>query len=101
MLLNSILTVRKGIPVSHKMRGWEVFTDAVIELIATEKKNIVFILWGAYAQKKGLKIDESNHLVIKSAHPSPFSVYKGFFGSKPFSQCNDYLMSHNISPIQW
>ena len=101
LLLNSILTVRKAKPGSHQMQGWEVFTDAVIELISKEKKNIVFMLWGAYAYKKGLKIDRNKHMVIESAHPSPFSADKGFFGSKPFSKCNDYLMFHKKEPIQW
>ena len=101
LLLNSILTVRKEKPGSHKMQGWEIFTDAVIELLSKEKKNIVFILWGAYAYKKGSKIDRVSHLVIESAHPSPFSADKGFFGSKPFSKCNDYLIFHKKGPIQW
>ena len=101
LLLNSILTVRKAKPSSHKMRGWELFTDTVIELVSKEKKNIVFMLWGAYAYKKGLKIDRKNHLVIESAHPSPFSADRGFFGSKPFSRCNDYLIFHKKEAIQW
>ena len=101
LLLNSILTVRKGNPGSHQMKGWETFTDAVIEIISQQKKNIVFILWGAYAYKKGLKINKSKHLVIESAHPSPFSANKGFFGSKPFSKCNNYLIMHKKSPIEW
>ena len=101
LLLNSILTVRKGMPGSHQMQGWEVFTDVVIELISKQKKNIVFMLWGAYAYKKGLKINDKNHLIIQSAHPSPFSAHKGFFKSKPFSRCNNYLISNNKTPIEW
>jgi len=79
-LLNSILTVRKGAPGSHKMKGWEKFTNTVIDLISKRKNNIVFLLWGLYAQKKGLYIDRNKHLVIESTHPSPFSAYKNFFG---------------------
>ena len=101
LLLNSILTVRKGVPGSHQMKGWETFTDAVIELISSQKENIVFILWGAYAQKKGLKINRSKHLIIESVHPSPFSAHKGFFNSKPFSRCNTYLEFHKKSPVNW
>ena len=101
LLLNSILTVKKAHPGSHKMQGWETFTDAVIELISNKHKNIVFILWGAYAYKKGLKINRDCHFVIESAHPSPFSADKGFFGSKPFSRCNEYLIFHKKEPIQW
>tara|TARA_Y100001968_G_scaffold330052_1_gene380865 strand:+ start:856 stop:1518 length:663 start_codon:yes stop_codon:yes gene_type:complete len=101
LLLNSILTVRKAKPGSHQMKGWEIFTDAIVELISKEKQNIVFILWGAYAYKKGLKINRNHHLVIESAHPSPFSADRGFFGSKPFSRCNDYLKFHKKEPIQW
>jgi len=101
LLLNSILTVRKSKPGSHQMKGWEVFTDAVIELISHEKANVVFMLWGAYAYKKGLKIDRKKHLVIESAHPSPFSAHKGFFKSKPFSQCNNYLELHKKDKVNW
>ena len=101
LLLNSILTVKKGRPGSHQMKGWEIFTDAVIELISNNKRNIVFMLWGAYAYKKGLKIDRDNHLVIETSHPSPFSAKKGFFGSKQFSRCNKYLLSCKKKPINW
>ena len=101
LLLNSILTVRRSVPGSHKMMGWEIFTDRVINLISQNKKNIVFILWGAYAQKKGTHIDRNKHLVIESSHPSPFSVNKGFFGSKPFSKTNDYLRFHKKKEINW
>jgi len=101
LLLNSILTVRRGVPGSHKMKGWELFTDLVIDLISKNKKNIVFILWGAYAYKKGAHIDRNKHLVIESAHPSPFSANKGFFGSKPFSKTNEYLRFHKKKEINW
>ena len=101
LLLNSILTVQKGKPASHQMKGWEVFTDAVIDLLSKEKKNLVFMLWGAYAYKKGLKIDRSKHLVIETSHPSPFSADKGFFRSKQFSKCNDYLEFYKKGIINW
>ena len=101
LLLNSILTVRGSNPGSHKMKGWEIFTDYVISLIQKNKKNIVFILWGAYAHKKGLKINRINHLIIESSHPSPFSAHKGFFGSKPFSKCNEYLRFYKKNEINW
>ena len=101
LLLNSILTVQKGKPASHQMKGWEVFTDAVIDLLSKEKKNLVFMLWGAYAYKKGLKIDRDKHLVIETSHPSPFSADKGFFRSKQFSKCNDYLEFYKKGVINW
>lgn len=101
LLLNSILTVKRGRPGSHQMKGWEVFTDAVIELVSKERENVVFMLWGAYAYKKGLKIDKKKHLVIESAHPSPFSAHKGFFRSKPFSKCNNYLALHKKDKVDW
>ena len=101
LLLNSILTVQKGKPASHQMKGWEAFTDAVIDLLSKEKKNLVFMLWGAYAYKKGLKIDRNKHLVIETSHPSPFSADKGFFRSKQFSKCNDYLEFYKKGIINW
>jgi uracil-DNA glycosylase len=101
MLLNATLTVRAHQAGSHQNRGWEQFTDAVIHKIAEEKEHIVFILWGSYAQRKGAFIDPSKHLVLKAVHPSPLSVYRGFFGSKPFSQTNDYLLRHGLAPIRW
>ena len=101
LLLNSILTVKKGRPGSHQMKGWETFTDAVIELISNSKMNIVFMLWGAYAYKKGVKIDRNSHLVIETSHPSPFSAEKGFFRSKQFSKCNDYLEFYKKGIINW
>ena len=101
LLLNSILTVREGAPGSHRSRGWELFTDAVIQKIANDKENIVFMLWGAYAQKKCINISKKKHLVIQTSHPSPFSVYRGFFGSKQFSACNEYLLAHEKQPVNW
>tara|TARA_Y100001968_G_C19210600_1_gene644553 strand:+ start:88 stop:750 length:663 start_codon:yes stop_codon:yes gene_type:complete len=101
LLLNSILTVKKGKPGSHQMRGWEVFTDSVIELLSKEKNNLVFMLWGAYAYKKGSKINRNKHLVIETSHPSPFSADKGFFRSKQFSKCNHYLEFHKKGIINW
>jgi uracil-DNA glycosylase len=101
LLLNTTLTVSEKNPGSHQKRGWEEFTDAVIKKLSDEKDHVVFILWGAYAQKKGTVIDDQKHLVIKSAHPSPFSAYNGFFGSQPFSKCNNYLSLYGEEPIKW
>jgi uracil-DNA glycosylase len=101
LLLNATLTVRADSPGSHQKKGWEEFTDAAIQKVSDEKEHIVFILWGAYAQKKGEIIDASKHLVIKSPHPSPFSADRGFFGSKPFSKANEYLVKHGRKPIEW
>jgi len=100
-LLNATLTVRAHEAGSHQNRGWETFTDAVIRKISDEKENIVFILWGSYAQQKEKIIDTSKHFIIKSVHPSPLSVHRGFFGSKPFSKTNDFLISKGIEPIHW
>lgn len=100
LLLNATLTVEAGKPGSHQEKGWETFTDAAIRGLAEKREHLVFILWGAYAQKKGAFIDPQKHLVLKSAHPSPFSATK-FFGSKPFSKTNDYLIAHGKKPIQW
>lgn len=101
LLLNATLTVRAGIPGSHQKRGWEAFTDSVIKIISEEKENLVFILWGAYAQRKGEIIDEEKHFIIESPHPSPFSAYNGFFGSKPFSKTNSYLREKGLKEIDW
>lgn len=101
LLLNSTLTVRSHSPASHQKKGWEDFTNATIKVLSEQKESLVFILWGAYAQKKGLVIDDTKHLVIKSPHPSPFSAYTGFFGSRPFSKCNDYLSLLGQDPINW
>ncbi|AIL32498.1 uracil-DNA glycosylase [Basilea psittacipulmonis] len=101
LLLNAVLTVEQDRANSHANWGWEVFTDHVIASLNREREHLVFVLWGKYAQKKGQVIDETKHLVIRSAHPSPLSAYRGFFGSKPFSQINQYLVSQGISPINW
>jgi len=101
LLLNATLTVRASSPGSHQNKGWETFTDAVIKLISEKKSNVVFLLWGAYAQKKGEVIDRSKHLVLMSAHPSPFSADRGFFGCKHFSKANDYLRSKGLKEIDW
>jgi uracil-DNA glycosylase len=101
LLLNATLTVRGSTPGSHQKKGWESFTDAVIEKISKEKNNVVFLLWGAYAQKKGEIIDRSKHLVLMSAHPSPFSADRGFFGCRHFSKTNAYLKQHGVKEIDW
>lgn len=101
LLLNATLTVRGSSPGSHQKKGWEEFTDAVIKVISDEKNNVVFLLWGAYAQKKGEIIDRSKHLVLMSAHPSPFSADRGFFGNKHFSKTNAYLKSKGLKEIDW
>jgi uracil-DNA glycosylase len=101
LLLNATLTVRAHQAGSHQKKGWEQFTDSVINIINSEKQNIVFFLWGAYAQKKGEAIDRSKHLVLESVHPSPLSASRGFFGNKHFSRCNEYLTAHGVEPINW
>ncbi len=101
LLLNATLTVRASSPGSHQNKGWEAFTDVVIQKLSTEKENLVFLLWGAYAQKKGEIIDGNKHCVLVSAHPSPFSADRGFFGCKHFSKTNQYLKSKGISEIEW
>ena len=101
LLLNATLTVESELPASHQGQGWETFTDAVIKKISNEKENVVFLLWGKYAQAKTSLIDSNKHLVLTAPHPSPFSAYTGFFGSKHFSQTNAYLEKHGHSPIVW
>ena len=101
MLLNTVLTVRAHQANSHKGIGWEEFTDAAIRVLAGQDRPMVFILWGSAARKKKQMIYNPKHLVIESAHPSPLSAYNGFFGSRPFSKCNDYLVKCGISPIDW
>ena len=101
LLLNATLTVRAHQAGSHQNRGWETFTDAVIHRLAAERSHIVYILWGSYAQRKGAFIDSSRNLVLKSAHPSPLSAYRGFFGNKHFSKANDYLIATGQTPIEW
>ena len=101
LLLNATLTVRAHQAGSHQRRGWEEFTDAAIRVLAEEREHLVFILWGAYAQKKGSFIDRNKHLVLASAHPSPLSAYHGFFGNKHFSRANEYLIENGELPIEW
>lgn len=101
LLLNATLTVEAGKPGSHQHKGWETFTDSVVKLLNDKKTHLVFILWGSYAQKKGEQIDRNKHLVLEAPHPSPFSADRGFFGSRPFSQTNAYLVMNDIEPIEW
>lgn len=101
LLLNATLTVRASSPGSHQNKGWEIFTNAVIKKVSEEKEHVVFLLWGAYAQKKGEMIDRSKHLVLMAAHPSPFSADRGFFGCRHFSKANDYLKSKGLPEIDW
>ncbi len=101
LLLNATLTVRAKLAGSHQNKGWEQFTDAAIAALSEKRDGLVFILWGNYAKAKGAHIDRTKHLVIESAHPSPFSAYNGFFGSKPFSKTNEYLEKHGKEPITW
>jgi uracil-DNA glycosylase len=101
LLLNATLTVRARTAGSHQGKGWEEFTDAVIRKLSEDREHLVFILWGNYAKAKGAHIDRTKHLVIESAHPSPFSAHSGFFGSKPFSRANTYLVEHGKKTIDW
>lgn len=101
LLLNATLTVRASQAGSHQNKGWETFTNEAIRILAKSRENLVFILWGKFAQEKENMIDTNKHCIIKSPHPSPFSADRGFFGSKPFSQANSYLTNHNIEPINW
>lgn len=102
LLLNATLTVREASPGSHQRKGWEIFTDAVIREVSARKQNVVFLLWGNYAQQKGKGIDASKHLVLKSGHPSPMSANQGkWFGNQHFSQANQYLESHGLKPVEW
>jgi len=101
LLINSTLTVESGKAGSHQKHGWETFTDRIIELLSKDREHLVFILWGAYAQKKGAIIDRNRHLVLESAHPSPLSARHGFFGCNHFRRCNEYLDNNGIMPIYW
>ena len=101
LLLNSILTVRESFPGSHKNKGWEIFTDFLIESLVNERKNLIFIIWGAQAKKKITSIDLSNHYILESPHPSPLSSYRGFFGCKHFSKANKILRNLNKKEIKW
>jgi len=101
LLLNATLTVAAHRAGSHQNRGWEAFTDAAVRLLAEKREGLVFILWGSYAQRKGAFIDRSRHCVIASAHPSPLSAHRGFFGSRPFARANEYLSARGAEPIAW
>jgi uracil-DNA glycosylase len=101
LLLNTVLTVRRGKPNSHKGMGWEQFTDRVIELLAEREEPMVFLLWGKHAQEKKKRIHSNHHYIIESPHPSPFSANRGFFGSRPFSRTNDFLRENGQTPIDW
>jgi uracil-DNA glycosylase len=101
LLLNSVLTVEKNSPGSHAQSGWVDFTDRVIDIINAKKQNVVFLLWGAYAYKKAVLIDNNKHLVLTATHPSPFSAHKGFFGCKHFSKANKHLKMHELKQINW
>jgi len=101
LLLNSVLTVEAHRAASHQGKGWETFTDRIVELLSNEKSNLVFFLWGRYAQNKGAAIDREKHLVLQAPHPSPLSAYRGFLGSRPFSRCNEYLRDKGLPLIDW
>ena len=101
LLLNATLTVAAHRAGSHQGRGWETFSDSVVRVLNERREKLVFILWGAYARRKGAIIDRSRHCVIESAHPSPLSAYNGFFGSRPFAKANEYLTANGIEPVDW
>jgi uracil-DNA glycosylase len=101
LLLNASLTVEAHSPMSHSKIGWHIFTDAIIKKLSEQKENLVFLLWGKFAQSKAAMIDSDRHLILQAAHPSPLSAYNGFWGCKHFSKANDYLLSHHFSPIDW
>lgn len=101
LLLNAVLTVRAGQPGSHSHKGWEIFTDQVIRTLSAQRTHLVFLLWGRYAAEKSNLIDTEKHLILKAAHPSPYSAATGFFGCKHFSKTNQYLQKHNIQPVNW
>lgn len=101
LLINSVMTVEQGKANAHVNKGWETFTDRVIEVLNQEKEHLVFMLWGTPAQKKAKHVDPKRHLLLKSVHPSPLSVYRGFYGSKHFSQANTYLNTHGLGPVDW
>ena len=101
LLLNATLTVEAGNAGSHQGKGWEIFTDAAIAKLSEQRENLVFMLWGGYARRKGAVIDRRRHLVLECAHPSPLSVYRGFFGCNHFKKANEYLTAHSLAPINW
>ena len=101
LLLNAVLTVAAGRPGSHQGRGWETFTDRVVEVVNRQREHVVFLLWGSYAQKKGAMVDASKHRVLTAPHPSPLSAQRGFFGCRHFSKANAYLVEHDVMPVNW
>lgn len=101
LMINNVLTVERSQPASHKGKGWEIFTDKVVETLNNESENLVFLLWGSHAQKKAANVNREKHLVLECSHPSPFSAHKGFLGSKHFSRSNEYLKNCSIKPIDW
>jgi uracil-DNA glycosylase len=101
LMLNNVLTVERGKPASHQGKGWEIFTDRVVDVLNNECENLVFLLWGNHAQKKAINVNRDKHLVLESSHPSPFSAYKGFLGNEHFSKSNEYLQRFGIKPIDW
>ncbi len=101
LLLNATLTVESGKAGSHQGQGWELFTDAIVHRLNTEREHLVFMLWGSFAQKKGANLDSKKHLILKAPHPSPLSSHRGFFGCRHFSKANEYLLTHGITPIDW
>ncbi len=101
LLLNAVLTVERGQAGSHQGKGWELFTDNIVQLLNDKRQNLVFMLWGSYAMKKGAVINPRKHLVLKAPHPSPLSAHRGFLGCKHFSHANAYLQEHGIEPIDW
>ncbi|MCB1685780.1 MAG: uracil-DNA glycosylase [Pseudomonadales bacterium] len=101
LLLNAVLTVERGQAASHQGKGWETFTDAVVQVLNERRDHLVFLLWGSYAQRKGAKLDRSRHCVLSAPHPSPLSAHRGFFGCNHFRKANDYLESQGVRPIDW
>ena len=101
LMLNASLTVRAEEPMSHSKIGWAEFTDSVIKKVSDQREHVVFILWGKFAQEKQVLVDETKHLVLKAAHPSPYSASNGFFGCRHFSKTNEYLMQNGIDPVDW
>lgn len=101
LMLNNVLTVEHGQAASHKGKGWEIFTDKVVDILNNECQNLVFLLWGSHAQKKAVNVDRNKHLVLECTHPSPFSAHRGFLGSKHFSKTNDYLLNAGVEAVDW
>ena len=101
LLLNAVLTVERGRAGSHQGRGWETFTDAVVEVLNSRRERLVFLLWGSYAQRKGERVDRSRHCVLSTSHPSPLSAHRGFFGCNHFAKANEYLLAHDLPAVDW